>query len=130
MNPERGALARGMSTSLVATMRSERAQKIDSFFLITVRGGNPIKIKVKAEVAVPVATVLNEEFDFGSTYLGATTVRQLKISNTSHVDAIFTLDLRKHFEFGVRVPEELEFEDDDRPAGEGEVKHSLAGLYF
>ena len=127
VNPERGALARGNSTQIVATMRSERAHDIDSSIQIMVRGGKPIKIKVKAQIVVPTAKVLNEEFDFGSTYLGATTVRKVKISNTSHVGAVFTLDLRKHFEFDFKVPEEFEFEDDERPSEE-DSKHSLASL--
>jgi hypothetical protein len=125
--PERGSLARGISAQIVATMRSERAQEIDSSFQIMVRGGKPFKMKVKAQIVVPVAKVLNDEFDFGSTYLGATTVRKLKISNTSPVGAVFTLDLRKHFEFDFKVPEELEFEDDDKPSDD-ESRSSLASL--
>ena len=127
LNPEHGALAKGMSVQVVATMRSERAQKLDSSFSINVRGGKPIKIKVKIEVIVPDAKVLNDEFDFGSTYLGATTVRQLRIANSSQVDAIFTVDLRKHHEFGFRVPEALEFEDDE-PSAEHKSSRSLTGL--
>lgn len=127
LNPDHGGLAKGAAMQLVATMRSERAQKLDTSFSITVRGGKPIKIKVKTEVVVPDAKVLNDEIDFASTYLGATSVRQLRISNSSHVDAIFTLDLRKHFEFGLRVPEELEFEDDE-PSAESKVSRSLTGL--
>ena len=126
LNPERGALSMGAANQIVATMRSERAQTIDTFFQIMVRGGKPIKMKVKTHVVVPDAKVLNDEFDFGSTYLGATSVRPLKICNASEVDAIFTLDLKKHFEFGFRLPEELEFEDDEAPSQE--KRHSLAGL--
>ena len=116
LNPENGSLSRGASTTIVAVYRSERAQKLDSFFNIYVRGSKPIKVKVKCEVIVPNAKVENDEVDFGSTYLGAQTTRQVKISNESVVDAIFTLDLRKHHEFNFVVPEELEFESDEAPA--------------
>jgi hypothetical protein len=90
-----------------------------------VRGGKTIKIKVKADIVLPVATVLNDELQFGTTYLGATTVRPLTIKNDSVVNAVFTLDLSKHNEFGFRIPEALEYDDEDSTSMEHNRRVSL-----
>jgi hypothetical protein len=97
---------------LVVSVKADKPLKLNTYFVVQVRGGKNIKVPVKCNIDVPTVTIKQDEIDFGSTYLGATNIQPLNIENTSDIPALFTLDLRKHPEFGVRIPDELEYEDD------------------
>jgi len=97
---------------LVVSVKADKPLKLNTYFVVQVRGGKNIKVPVKCNIDVPTVTIKQDEVDFGSIYLGATGTQPLNIENTSDIPAIFTLDLRKYPEFGVNIPEELEHEDD------------------
>ena len=112
LHPDNGMISPDGTVQIVATLRSQRELKIDSYVVINARGGKPFKLAVKANVLIPEVRVLNDEINFGATSLGSRTSRQISISNGSPITAVFTLDLRKYPEFTVLIPEELEYDDE------------------
>ena len=113
VTPDKGMISPGGNVQILVSIKGNKPVKIDSYFIVQVRGGKNIKVPVKVDINVPTCTIKQEEIDFGSIYLGATGLVPLHIHNTSNIPAIFTLDLRKHPEFGVKIPEDLEHEDED-----------------
>ena len=118
VTPDKGMLPPGGNLQLIAAVKSSKPVKIDSYFIVQVRGGKNIKMPVKVDVAVPAVKILEDQIDFGSVYLGANAVHPITMKNVSEIPAIFTLDLRKYPEFSVNIPAELEFEEDSE-SGDG-----------
>ena len=116
LQPDTGMIPPDGTIQLVATLRSQRELRIDSYVIINARGGKPFKLAVKANVMIPEVKVVNDEINFGATSLGSRTSRQVTISNASAIQAVFTLDFRKYPEFTVVIPEELEYDDEGESA--------------
>jgi len=123
LTPDKGLLMAGETLQLVATVRSERALRIDGPLMVNVRGGKPVKVNIKADIQIPVVELKTDELDFGAAYLGAMATRSLVIANVSQIPAIFTLDLRKFPEFTVAVPDDLEFEEEEDAAPKTPAHH-------
>ena len=113
ISPDKGMVPSGGQLQLVAALKANKPVKIDSYFYVQVRGGKSVKVSVKIDVNVPTVNIKTEEIDFGSVYLGGTGIVPVQIENSSNFPAIFTLDLRKYSEFSAKVPDDLEYEDDN-----------------
>jgi hypothetical protein len=126
--PEKGMIQPGGNLQLVASVKANKPVKLDSYFSVQVRGGKNIKVPIKVDIDVPVVKIKEEEINFGAVYLGASGIVPLTIENISVIPAIFTLDLRHHPEFGAKVPDVLEYEEEaDSSAREIDADVSASG---
>ena len=85
---------------LVVSFSSNEARKFTGISIIVhIRGGNPIKVPVSAEVIIPKITIYEKEFNFGKITYGNSSTLELNIENTSPILAKLKLDLRSKEEF-------------------------------
>lgn len=85
---------------LIVTFSSDHAKKYTGLsILVNIRGSNPIKIPVSAEVIIPKITIYEKDFNFGKITYGNSSSLELNIENTSPILAKLKLDLRPKEEF-------------------------------
>jgi len=73
---------------------------------IQVQGGKTLKIPVKAEAMVPKVDILQDQFDFGSVYLGTLGRTPVTLVNTTSVPAKMRVDLLQTPELRLSIAKE------------------------
>jgi hypothetical protein len=107
--PDRAAVPPGDSMVVTITLYSKAPAKLSAlktFMAVTLRGGPPIKMGMKADIQLPDIEVVTDEVDFGEVHVGSLERCELKVGNNSEtLEAVLVVDLRKYPEFSVVFPE-------------------------
>ena len=102
--PDRGKVNGTDTLELEVSVQVEKAGPFSGHILVDMRGGKSIKLPVKALASVPQIEVAEDEFDFGSVFLGGAVKLPITLSNKAAVGGSLRIDLGEHPEFSLELP--------------------------
>ena len=97
-----------ISCSYLSSIEKQFNTEIEVF----IRGGNPIKVPIKAHAVVPQVKIIEEVFDFGGVTFGDSKTLDLTLENESSIEAKLIVDLREYPEFELSLTPEVTEEDE------------------
>lgn len=104
VSPTHGQVLGSDTLEVEVSLRGRAEGVFSSAISVDVRGGKSIKLPVKGLISVPAIDVAEDEFDFGSAYLGATVKRPLTLTNSAAVSGDLRIDLAAMPEFTMDLP--------------------------
>lgn len=99
ISPNQGCVRAGSTQELEVTLTPLKKTIYDMEVEISIPGGKPLKFNVRARADIPTVALKEDEFDFGTVYVGATARLPITLSNTSMIPALVIVDLVQHPEF-------------------------------
>ena len=96
---------------------------------ISIPGGKPLKIRLKARADVPNVIVEESEFAFGNVFVGATCRRPLTLTNTSMIPAMVVCDLSARPDFYLVMAANFHRSEEDTMSVASTETSKSVGLY-
>jgi hypothetical protein len=131
INKFRGKIYPQSKEKLKVTFSSDHANKFTGIsIIVNIRGSNPIKVPISAEVIIPQIDIFQKEFDFKEITYGGSGVLQMIIENSSPIQAKLKLDLRPKEEFKENGVECLKVEQIRENDEVSYIMHGLENEYL
>jgi len=112
ISPMMGRIAPDSKQSISCSFLSSIEKQFSTEIEVMIRGGNPIKVPVRAHSVVPQVKIVEEVFDFGGVTFGDSKTLDLTLENESSIEAKLIVDLREFPEFELNLYPEVAEEDD------------------
>ena len=112
ISPMMGRIIGDSKQSISCSFLSNIEKQFQTEIEVQIRGGNPIKIPIKAHAVVPQVKIVEEVFDFSGVTFGDSKTLDLTLENESSIEAKLIVDLREFPEFELSIFSEVTDEDD------------------
>lgn len=106
ITPNKDKLAADDTMDLEISFNCRQPGPLSTMLEVAVQGSKALKLPFKAEGIVPAVDVTEDEFAFGSVFIGNNAKLPMTIVNTTSVPAMATVDLRAYPELSLVLPKE------------------------
>ncbi|GLI64998.1 hypothetical protein VaNZ11_008424 [Volvox africanus] len=104
--PNGGRIAADETLDIEVFFTATEPGVMSNALLLEMRGGNIVKIPFRAEAVVPNVEIEQDEFSFGSVFVGSSSRLPLTLHNTSQVAATLMCDLVAHPDLQLLCPKD------------------------
>ncbi|EFJ49198.1 hypothetical protein VOLCADRAFT_90100 [Volvox carteri f. nagariensis] len=104
--PSSGRIAADETLDIEVLFTANEPGTFLSCLALEMRGGNIVKIPFRAEAVVPNVEIEQDEFNFGSVFVGSSSRLPLTLRNTSQVAATLMIDLVAHPDLQLLCPKD------------------------
>ncbi|KAG2493472.1 hypothetical protein HYH03_008289 [Edaphochlamys debaryana] len=106
IKPNTGRIAADETLDVEVFFTANEPGVMVSTAVLEMRGGNVVRIPFRVEAVIPNVDVDQDEFNFGTVFVGSSSRLPLTLRNTSPVSATLMVDLVQHAEFQLLCPKD------------------------
>ncbi|GFR48568.1 hypothetical protein Agub_g10470, partial [Astrephomene gubernaculifera] len=106
IRPPGGRISADETLDIEVLFTASQPGVLASVLVLEMRGGSTVRIPFRAEAVVPSVEIEQDEFSFGSVFVGSSSRLPLTLRNTSPVPATLMLDLAAHPDFQLLCPKD------------------------
>ncbi|KXZ50888.1 hypothetical protein GPECTOR_14g137 [Gonium pectorale] len=112
VKPSNGRIAADETLDIEVFFTAGEPGTLTNTLQLELRGGNIVRIPFRAEAVVPSVEIDEDEFSFGTVFVGSSSRLPLTLRNASPVTAVLMVDLVNHPEFQLVLPKDAWSTDD------------------
>ena len=112
ISPTMGRIPPDSKQSISCSFMSNIEKQFQTEIEVQIRGGNAIKIPIKAHAVIPQVKMVEEIFDFSGVTFGDSKTLSLTLENESSIEAKLIVDLREFPEFELSLVPDVTDDDD------------------
>ena len=112
ISPMMGRIPPDSKQSISCSFLSNIEKQFNTEIEVQIRGGNAIKVPIKAHAVVPQVKIVEEIFDFSGVTFGDSKTLELTLENQSSIEAKLIVDLREFPEFELSLAKNAAEEDE------------------